>query len=238
MANITYGSALGDYGTVSSHFTGKLKFDGLITDSKTHKVVGATYLDSATGTEIELHGTNLTFSKQHIPTGGVVTDVDVTDGHSHPYLTVDHAKFDAKSLIATALASGVDAAVQMALTGKNNVIGSAHSDYIISGEGNDTIKSGRGDDWLIPGGGNDHLIGGSGSDVFFFGHDFAHDTIDHYEIGVDKLGILTTDKVFYHNTAEGLIVQFEKYNAHHGADDTLLVAGVHKVSDLDFYTAF
>lgn len=65
--------------------------------------------------------------------------------------------------------------------GRDLIIGNAGRDTVFGGEGNDTIDGGTGADWLQ---------GGAGADVFVFRGADGGDTIDRFEIGVDKINVI------------------------------------------------
>lgn len=83
-------------------------------------------------------------------------------------------------------------------SGNDRVYGGAGDDVIEGGAGNDRLYGDAGDD-LISGGdgadyiyaglGDDILSGGSGRDVFYFENGFGQDTIEDFEVGLDRVNM-------------------------------------------------
>ncbi|NJL22392.1 MAG: calcium-binding protein [Leptolyngbyaceae cyanobacterium SM1_3_5] len=77
-------------------------------------------------------------------------------------------------------------------SGSGSLYGWSGNDVLIGGDGNDSLDGEAGIDYLNGGAGSDDLIGGSGADRFDFytlstPPDF--DSIEDFEIGIDKVGI-------------------------------------------------
>ena len=73
-------------------------------------------------------------------------------------------------------------------TGDDTLNGHLGTDRLYGGDDNDTLRGGGGADWLYGGAGDDTLNGGGGPDTFVFNsRDFGHDTIEDFDVRVDKL---------------------------------------------------
>ena len=71
----------------------------------------------------------------------------------------------------------------------DTINGTAGRDVIDGGSGNDVLRGQDGDDVLIDGEGSDTLVGGDGVDTFVFVADGVRDTVEDFEIGVDRLDL-------------------------------------------------
>ena len=78
------------------------------------------------------------------------------------------------------------------------VYGNNANDTLYGGQNDDTLYGGQNDDWifgnlgndvLFGNRGNDILIGNDGADLFAIGFNFANDTINDFQFGVDKLAL-------------------------------------------------
>lgn len=107
---------------------------------------------------------------------GTGIDVFVTGTASGgvAHLTID------TGLIAAPVSGGVD---------NDRLDGGAGNDVLRGQGGNDVLAGGAGDDRLIGGAGADWLVGGAGADVFVFEADGARDTVEDFELGVDRLDV-------------------------------------------------
>ncbi len=74
-------------------------------------------------------------------------------------------------------------------SGNNTINGTAGRDVISGEDGNDTLRGQVGDDVLIDGAGLDTLAGGNGADTFVFLADGVRDTVEDFELGVDRLDL-------------------------------------------------
>ncbi|WP_103258867.1 calcium-binding protein [Tabrizicola aquatica] len=70
-----------------------------------------------------------------------------------------------------------------------SLTGSAAGDLILGGEGDETIRGEGGADILIDGAGNDVLYGGAGADLFVLSADGNTDTIQDFQLGIDKIDL-------------------------------------------------
>ncbi|UWR47506.1 calcium-binding protein [Phaeobacter inhibens] len=75
--------------------------------------------------------------------------------------------------------------------GDDKLNGSHGADTIRGGAGNDTLIGGNGNDKLFGQQGNDLLIGGDGADTFAFGSNHGRARIRDFEVGVDKIDIIS-----------------------------------------------
>ena len=84
--------------------------------------------------------------------------------------------------------------------------------------GNDFIKGSRSDDVIIGGAGNDQIAGGTGSDTFVFRAGDGHDTIEDFEIGIDRIDLtsfgfsdeaLDSSMLTFEAREEGLSLQID-----------------------------
>ncbi len=74
-------------------------------------------------------------------------------------------------------------------TVKDTINGTAGRDVISGEDGNDVLRGLDGDDVLIDGAGSDKLVGGDGADTFVFLADGVRDTVQDFELGVDRLDL-------------------------------------------------
>ena len=95
----------------------------------------------------------------------------------------------------------------LAVSGDDQIAGTAHKDVLISGAGTDTVIGLAGNDKLSGGLGNDNLAGGKGKDILTGGAgadnfifdvklDASFDTIKDFQHGVDHIWL---DKSFFAN---------------------------------------
>jgi Ca2+-binding RTX toxin-like protein len=149
---------------------------------------------SDTGFKVTLHGTGFVFDALGIPTGGIITGLDVVKGGVHlaqyTGLTTALTSFATLGLGQTSGAANTVpdmTALYTILRVGDDVINANNLAKSISGyDGNDTIFANGGDDWMSGGKGVDVFYGGSGANgVYFFdGVDTKH--------GVSvNLGLLT-----------------------------------------------
>ena len=114
-----------------------------------------------------------------------------------------------------------------------NTFGGDGLDWIEGGDGNDTIDSGANDDWIV---------GGAGMDTFAFADGSGVDTIEDFNVGVDKIAVGSEFNISFgdaqvfdqivQNTANGVMIVFDD-------NDRVELIGVDK-SDLtwdDFVAA-
>jgi serralysin len=83
-----------------------------------------------------------------------------------------------------------------------NLVGTAHADYLRGSAGNNVLSGGAGDDTLGGSGGMDELIGDAGADSFVFSAvadtpSGARDTIQDFVSGVDKIDLRQIDANSY-----------------------------------------
>lgn len=83
----------------------------------------------------------------------------------------------------------------LAVTGFENVQGSAGADRIEGNELANRLTGGLGNDTLIGGAGNDTLLGGGGNDVFVFGVGSGTDRIEGFTAGADRIQIAGADSL-------------------------------------------
>lgn len=124
--------------------------------------------------------------------------------------------------------------------GEDHLIGGDGNDVLKGGEDRDKLQGGRGDDRIDGGNGNDvlsgaagndQLWGGAGKDIFEFRPNFGRDTVEDYEVGVDKINFRGT-------RAELDDLQIEQVGKNTsiswGSDDTLVLVdtfATHLTSD-------
>lgn len=93
------------------------------------------------------------------------------------------------------------AALQQALSGKDDIIGSPFSDVLLSFDGNDSIIAGAGADVVFAGTGMDVLSGGEGNDTLHGGNgiDFAiyREQSKFYQVAIDASNMTVTDRSGY-----------------------------------------
>lgn len=69
----------------------------------------------------------------------------------------------------------------------DNLSGGAGADQIMGGAGDDRLQGGGGGDIIADGAGSDRMWGGAGADIFVLSSDGENDTIEDFEIGVDRI---------------------------------------------------
>jgi len=69
----------------------------------------------------------------------------------------------------------------------DRISGGAGNDRLNGGAGNDDLKGGGGDDWLNGGSGDDVQNGGGGADVFVFQTEHGGDTVEDFQVNIDKI---------------------------------------------------
>jgi Ca2+-binding RTX toxin-like protein len=117
-------------------------------------------------------------------------------------------------------ASGGEAAGD-AISGFENVIGSAYSDVLTGNGAANSLEGGEGDDTLAGGAGDDILIGGGGNDVYRFGKGDGADEVRHSNgAGVVKFksGVAAADVLFQRDD-DDLVATFKD------TSDSLRIAG-------------
>jgi Ca2+-binding RTX toxin-like protein len=73
--------------------------------------------------------------------------------------------------------------------GADKLLGGNGNDVLIGGDGNDTLDGGANNDTLVGGLGNDSLIGGAGRDVFVFVDGGGDDTVQGFEVALDRIDL-------------------------------------------------
>jgi Ca2+-binding RTX toxin-like protein len=74
--------------------------------------------------------------------------------------------------------------------GNDTVYTGSGRDFISTGGGDDTIYASEGDNWINAGTGNNNIYSGSGRDLFILNAGVGFNTINNFEIGKDKLGLV------------------------------------------------
>jgi Ca2+-binding RTX toxin-like protein len=69
------------------------------------------------------------------------------------------------------------------------LIGGNGQDFLVGSAGDDLLDGGNGTDTLRGGLGNDTLTGGNRQDIFVFADGEGIDTINDFELGMDKIGL-------------------------------------------------
>ena len=111
--------------------------------------------------------------------------------------------------------------------GIDRLEGGLGDDYLHGGAGADKLFGGAGADTIIGGAGADLLVGGAGADSFVFHRGHGRDTINGYEVGVDRL--LINDRLLGKNhgdwieshireTKTGVVIDF-------GRGDVIVING-------------
>jgi hypothetical protein len=73
--------------------------------------------------------------------------------------------------------------------GNDTLIGGNGQDFLVGSAGDDLLDGGNGTDTLRGGLGNDTLTGGNRQDIFVFADGEGIDTINDFELGMDKIGL-------------------------------------------------
>lgn len=93
--------------------------------------------------------------------------------------------------------------------------GSAGDDVLIGAGGSELLQGGAGRDILIDSAGSDQFNGGAGADTFVFSADGAVDTIQDFEIGIDRIDLsgigtaYTLDSFTFAALAGGIEITFK-----------------------------
>lgn len=258
MAIVTYGDALGEFGSPQTFFTGTEQFHKFFKRGPDHTIVGAEYVDSATHAKIDVWGDDLHF-KGHVPLSGNLTEITLRDEEGHLLLsfdaTKDHSNLPIKQLYNYATHGHLDKVVAALIDHMNahthkfcndTVTGSINGDYLIGGHGNDRINGGDGDDWITGLGGNDTLTGGNGDDIFWFSPESGHDVITKFDADFsttdphqDYIGLLNTGwhKSDVRNPEDTYGVHYAtQITFDDGSSVVLLNVHVNHVTQSDFYT--
>ena len=74
--------------------------------------------------------------------------------------------------------------------------GTQGADQIFGGGGDDQIRAGGGADIIMDGGGSDRMWGGDGADIFVLSHDDLNDTIEDFQIGVDRIDMSAVGRFY------------------------------------------
>ncbi|NJK75433.1 MAG: hypothetical protein HC942_17125, partial [Microcoleus sp. SU_5_6] len=94
--------------------------------------------------------------------------------------------------------------------GADSLDGGEGNDSLYGGKGNDTLLGGAGDDFLSGENGDDFLTGGGGNDRFLLNSGNGSDTIDDFELGIDKFVLdngLTFQDLAIDRTATGTLLK-------------------------------
>jgi serralysin len=97
----------------------------------------------------------------------------------------------------------------------NTLDGTVQDDLLVGYDGNDTLNGNAGNDLLLDGAGVDILNGGDGADVFRFKPDTRMDTVQDFEVGVDKLDLSeffqlnNFDQLDFIQKAYGVLIEFD-----------------------------
>ena len=169
-------------------------------------VLGSDEIATLQGGTIGVDGTNLVDEDPDVADPGIIaTNIPASNGIAHVIdgvlLPADLLKSDGSQDVDFIIDDDKGRKIS---TGKDNdfVDGNGGSDRIylgrgddvgIGGDGHDLIKGGWGDDLIIGGQGNDYLFGGRGADTFKFNAGDGHDTIRHFQDGVDKIDLSGTE---------------------------------------------
>ena len=150
MADVTFHSALGDFGLVLTSFDQATLV--IVSSNKTTAV-----MEDANGACVEFTGTHLAFDGQN-PTGGTLTGVTLISAASDTLTIVTSVSLDAITLFATFQTGGLFAVEFAIIAANDHIQGSSKADYMIGLEGNDATLGGAGTDVDIADGAGDHLI--------------------------------------------------------------------------------
>lgn len=118
--------------------------------------------------------------------------------------------------------------------------GTAGADILVGGSGNDRLDGADGNDTLDGKAGDDWLRGGPGSDTFVFGRGYAHDALNWFDPGYDKVDIRDFGFTSYDAFVESVIITSGSDAAgayvdlNFGNGDTLHMPGISSVSASDF----
>lgn len=84
-------------------------------------------------------------------------------------------------------AGGTAGQVMRAGAGADQLTGGAEADQITGGNADDRLQGGAGADIIVDGAGHDRMWGGAGADIFVLAGDGVTDTIEDFELGVDRI---------------------------------------------------
>jgi Ca2+-binding RTX toxin-like protein len=117
--------------------------------------------------------------------------------------------------------------------------GTAGADALVGGAGNDRLDGAAGNDILDGKAGDDWLRGAAGSDIFVFSPGYAHDSLNWFDPGYDKVDIRGFGFTSYGAFAETVVVSAGTDAAgayvdlNFGNGDTLHLPGISSVSASD-----
>jgi Ca2+-binding RTX toxin-like protein len=84
----------------------------------------------------------------------------------------------------------------------DKLTGTQGADQISGGGGDDRLVGGDGVDIIMDGAGSDRMWGGDGADIFVLGSDGENDTIEDFEIGVDRIDMSAMGRFYAVETVE------------------------------------
>lgn len=185
MARIQYEDRLGDFGIPSS-FIDEASLEPTFASTSI-----LTMQDSA-GAGFTITGVGLDFDLSGNLIAGDFTGFEIFNSNGRTLLSGDRFLVDGPSLLQDYYAFGLEIAVLSLLEGRDKVIGSDVSDYLMGGKGGDEILGRGGADIILGGAGNNVLSGGAGGDTFVLlsgGNDHILDFQDGDGLPADVLQV-------------------------------------------------
>ena len=98
--------------------------------------------------------------------------------------------------------------------GDDRLTGTQGADQISGGAGDDQVRGAGGADIIIDGSGSDRMWGGAGADIFVLGADGENDSIEDFEIGVDRIDLSAMGRFYamealeFQSTGSGARISF------------------------------
>lgn len=104
--------------------------------------------------------------------------------------------------------------------GRDTVLGGGGDDLVSGGLGRDSVRGNGGNDTVDGGGSCDELWGGRGHDVFVYGEGYRRDTIHDFNLGTDKIDLISGEVQSMRVTSAGdLRIDL-------GGSDVLVIKGI------------
>lgn len=131
-------------------------------------------------------------------------------------------------------AGGTSGQVLQGSAGADQINGGSGADQISGGAGDDRLSGAGGADIILDGAGADRMWGGAGADIFVLAADNANDTIEDFELGVDRIDMSDMGRYY---SFEALAFQSTSFGAILGVGEetlTLRTAGNVRLLPEDF----
>lgn len=175
-------------------------------------------LTNQDGTQTRVVGTGFTFDGSNNPTGGMVTGLVRTTADGNTVIE----EVTGLSIPLTNFRQSITVALGGALSGADQVTGSAASDFLYGHDGNDVLDGGAGDDTLAGGTGDDTYIVDSSNDWIQENGSSGTDTVLSYASSYAINNFHTENLTGMLATGQELFGNFRANTIRGGAGDDLL----------------